>query len=232
MSSKPAVPNPRAEDQYRSVGHLVPGRTERINNLHYFRFIYFRIWKMFYFEKLPDSLRHSWRTSRRCARSRGYRLPLKWNPGASKMSKQQKSLESIFGKGKRHVDMFQTLAGILEETESEPAFSKLVHDHLSSLLKEFERYFPNTKHPRTAREWIHFSTNHHACVRRSTAGDRKWRRPQKYVRDNNSAGVLDGSHGWIPWDRHNSTENSPPTCVKWGFLQWRRPKKNYEVDWT
>ena len=26
---------------YRSVGHLVPGRTERINNLHYFRFIYY-----------------------------------------------------------------------------------------------------------------------------------------------------------------------------------------------
>lgn len=31
-----AVPNPLAADLYRSMGHLVPGRTERINNLHYF----------------------------------------------------------------------------------------------------------------------------------------------------------------------------------------------------
>lgn len=40
-------------------------------------------------------------------------------------------------------DMFQTLAGIL-----------LVHDHLSLLLKEFERYFPTTNDPRNAKEWI------------------------------------------------------------------------------
>ena len=39
--SNPEVPNPRVADQYRSVGHLVPGRTERINNLHCFRFIYY-----------------------------------------------------------------------------------------------------------------------------------------------------------------------------------------------
>ena len=44
-------------------------------------------------------------------------------------------------------DMFQTLAGILEETEPGPSFSQLVHDHLSLLLKEFERYFPTTKDP-------------------------------------------------------------------------------------
>lgn len=50
--------------------------------------------------------------------------------------------------------MFPTLAGILEETKPEPSFSQLVHDHLSSLLKEFERYFPTTKDPRTAKEWI------------------------------------------------------------------------------
>ncbi|KAJ8002307.1 hypothetical protein DPEC_G00178520 [Dallia pectoralis] len=50
--------------------------------------------------------------------------------------------------------MFPTLAAILEETEPEPLFSQLVHDHLSSLLKEFERYFPTTKDPRTAKEWI------------------------------------------------------------------------------
>ncbi|XP_076042148.1 SCAN domain-containing protein 3-like [Oratosquilla oratoria] len=52
------------------------------------------------------------------------------------------------------LDMFQTLAGILGETELEPSFSQLVHDHLSLLLKEFERYFPTTKDPRTDKEWI------------------------------------------------------------------------------
>ncbi|XP_042912693.1 SCAN domain-containing protein 3-like [Parasteatoda tepidariorum] len=51
-------------------------------------------------------------------------------------------------------DMFQTLAGILGETEPEDSFSQLVHDHLSLLLKEFERYFPTTKDPRTGKEWI------------------------------------------------------------------------------
>ncbi|XP_072247753.1 SCAN domain-containing protein 3-like [Leuresthes tenuis] len=52
-------------------------------------------------------------------------------------------------------DMFQSLAGILEEdTAPEPAFSQLVRDHLSLLLQEFECYFPTTKDPRTAREWI------------------------------------------------------------------------------
>ncbi|XP_077137281.1 SCAN domain-containing protein 3-like [Ranitomeya variabilis] len=51
-------------------------------------------------------------------------------------------------------DMFQTLAGILEETEPEPSFSQLVHDHLSQLSEEFECYFPTTKDPRTRKEWI------------------------------------------------------------------------------
>ncbi|GAA6101700.1 SCAN domain-containing protein 3-like [Tachysurus ichikawai] len=52
------------------------------------------------------------------------------------------------------LDMFQTLAGILGETEPEHSFSQLVHDHLSLLLKEFERYFPTTKDPRTGKKWI------------------------------------------------------------------------------
>ena len=52
------------------------------------------------------------------------------------------------------LDMFETLAGILGDTEPEPSFSKLVHDHLSLLSQEFERYFPTTKDPRTAKEWI------------------------------------------------------------------------------
>ncbi|CAI5785980.1 domain-containing 3-like [Podarcis lilfordi] len=52
------------------------------------------------------------------------------------------------------LDMFQTLAGIVGETELEHSFCQLVHDHLSLLLKEFERYFPTTKDPRTGKEWI------------------------------------------------------------------------------
>ena len=52
------------------------------------------------------------------------------------------------------LDMFQTLAGILGETEPEPSFSQLVKDHLSLLLEEFKRYFSTTKDPRTAKEWI------------------------------------------------------------------------------
>lgn len=51
-------------------------------------------------------------------------------------------------------DMFQTLEGILEETEPGPSFSQLVHGHLSLLLKEFERYFPTINDPRSAKEWI------------------------------------------------------------------------------
>ncbi|GBM93531.1 SCAN domain-containing protein 3, partial [Araneus ventricosus] len=53
-----------------------------------------------------------------------------------------------------NLDMFQTLAGILGETELEHSFSQLAHDHLPLLLKEFERYFPTTKDPRSGKEWI------------------------------------------------------------------------------
>ena len=48
------------------------------------------------------------------------------------------------------LDMFQTLAGILGES-----LSQSEHDYLSLPLKEFERYFPNTKYPQTSKEWIH-----------------------------------------------------------------------------
>ena len=68
---------PRAEvHNPRSVGHLVPGRTERINDLHYFRFIYYLslndvlFWKMTRFSLLHPSMSHSWRISRRLSRSR------------------------------------------------------------------------------------------------------------------------------------------------------------------
>ena len=49
------------------------------------------------------------------------------------------------------LDMFQTLAEILKETEPGPSFSQLVHDHLSQLSKQFEHYFPTTKTPEVGR---------------------------------------------------------------------------------
>lgn len=52
------------------------------------------------------------------------------------------------------LDMCHTLAGILSETEPEHSFAQLVNNHLSLLLKEFERYFLTTKDPRTGKEWI------------------------------------------------------------------------------
>ena len=52
------------------------------------------------------------------------------------------------------LDMFHTLAGIFGDTDPEPSFFRLVHDHLPLLSKEFERYFPTTKDPRTGKEWI------------------------------------------------------------------------------
>lgn len=42
-------------------------------------------------------------------------------------------------------DSIQTLAGISEETESEPSFTQVVHDHLSLLLKEFKFVISNHK---------------------------------------------------------------------------------------
>ena len=50
------------------------------------------------------------------------------------------------------LDMFHTLVGILEEPE--PSFSLLVHNHLSLLLKGFERYFPTMQDPQTCKKWI------------------------------------------------------------------------------
>lgn len=51
-------------------------------------------------------------------------------------------------------DMFHIVAGIMEETEFEPSFTQLVHDHLLQLSEEFEHYFPIAKDPRLGKEWI------------------------------------------------------------------------------
>lgn len=56
-SSRAAVPNLRVADWYRSMGHSVPGHTERKNNLHYF-VLFIWNWMMFSFEKSMDALRY------------------------------------------------------------------------------------------------------------------------------------------------------------------------------
>ena len=54
----------------------------------------------------------------------------------------------------RHFGYVSNISGHSSEAEPGHSLSKLVHDHLSLLLKEFELYFPNTKDSRTGREWI------------------------------------------------------------------------------
>jgi len=51
-------------------------------------------------------------------------------------------------------DMFQTVVGVLGETEAGPFLSQLVRDHLVALSNEFERYFPSSKDPRQTNEWV------------------------------------------------------------------------------
>lgn len=62
------VPKSWAVYQYRSMGHLVPVHTKRINNLP--NFVLFIIWNctLFYYEKLPDSPHniHLWHTIDAC----------------------------------------------------------------------------------------------------------------------------------------------------------------------
>lgn len=110
--------------------------------------------------------------------------------------------------------MFHTLAGILEENEPAPSFSQLVHEHLSLLSEEFECYFPTTEDPRTAKEWIRNSfvnkpgeSSMLMCEEDQLLEITNDRGLLTFVRDINSAVVLDESHGRIPRDRHNTTEN-------------------------
>ena len=42
----------------------------------------------------------------------------------------------------------------LNDNETESSISELINNHLSMLLKEFERYFPPSKYPRNGKEWI------------------------------------------------------------------------------
>ena len=50
--------------------------------------------------------------------------------------------------------MFQTLVGILGETEEGHILSQLVRDHLVALSNEIKRYFPSSKDPWRTNEWI------------------------------------------------------------------------------
>lgn len=51
-------------------------------------------------------------------------------------------------------DMFPTLSGLLGESEPELPLSRLVRDHIASLSREFECYFPTTSDPRRENEWV------------------------------------------------------------------------------
>ena len=62
-------------------------------------------------------------------------------------------------------DMFQTLVGILGETEAGPILSQLVRDHLVALSNEFKRYFPSSKDPRERMSGsaTHLSMSRNSC---------------------------------------------------------------------
>lgn len=96
--------------------------------------------------------------------------PHNWNYGVG-----EKSLGFLF----IFFYTFQTLAGILEETEPGPRFSQLEHDHLSQLSKELEHDFPTTEDPCHGKEWIcdTFVSKAGESMsekRRSTAWNPKW----------------------------------------------------------
>ena len=55
--------------------------------------------------------------------------------------------------GRGIFDMFPTLAE-MGDADGEVTISRLVRAHLSLLRTEFERYFPTSKDPRAAKEWI------------------------------------------------------------------------------
>ena len=55
---------------------------------------------------------------------------------------------------KRVFDMFQTLTETLKDNEPEQAFLDLASNRLRVLLREYKRYFPSAKDPRTAKKWI------------------------------------------------------------------------------
>uniref|UniRef100_A0A0K2VFH6 SCAN domaincontaining protein 3like [Haplochromis burtoni] n=1 Tax=Lepeophtheirus salmonis TaxID=72036 RepID=A0A0K2VFH6_LEPSM len=61
----------------------------------------------------------------------------------------------------RNIGHVRTLSRILCDTKCSCSLTKLVHYHLSSLLKEFECNFPILKDPRTAKKCIrdNFPTN-------------------------------------------------------------------------
>ena len=139
------------------------------------------------------------------------------------------------------LDMFQTLAGILGETEPEPSFSKLVRDHLSLLLKEFERYFLTTKDPRTGKGWIR-----NPFV--SKPGESSMSVQEDQLLEIANDGSLKVTFHtttlpvfWIKvmaeYPEIATTAQAychfrHPICVKRGFLQWQQPKQNNGVNWT
>ena len=130
-----------------------------------------------------------------------------------------------------------TFAGILEETEPEPSFTQLVHDHLSLLLNEFEHYFPTTKDSRTAMEWIR-----DPFVNKPVESSMSMQEVDQLLDIANDGGLK--SMLEVFWcsglKSQQNTLRSPqqhwkpcchfqhPICVKWDFLQWQQPNQIME----
>ena len=59
------------------------------------------------------------------------------------------------------LDMPQTLAGIMGDTEPRRLLSQLENDHMTLFLKESEPYFPTTRDPQAGKNGsaTHFTTN-------------------------------------------------------------------------
>ena len=148
----------------------------------------------------------------------------------------------------RHVnngilDMFQTLAGMLGETEPEPSFLKLVRDHLSLLLKDFERYFPSTKDPQTGQEWMR--NPFVSKPGESSTTVQKEDQLLEIANDGSLKATFDTTTLPVFWikvmteypDIATTTLKAcyhfrHPIGVKRGFLQWQQPKQNNGITWT
>jgi hypothetical protein len=100
-------------------------------------------------------------------------------------------------------DIFQTLVGILGETEAGPILSQLVRDHLVALSNEFKCYFPSSKDPRQTNEWIRnpfVNVPNHLSVQKEDQ--------LIEIANNLSGGFLEQNQSGVSRDIRKSAENS------------------------
>ena len=133
---------------------------------------------------------------------------------------------------------------MLGETEPEPSFMKLMRDHLSLLMKDFERYFSSTKDPRTGKEWMRnpFVSKPGECSMSVQEEDQLL----EIANDGSFKATFDTITLPVFWIKVMAkypdiattalknllplpTSYSRPICVKRGFLQWQQPKQNNEI---